>query len=91
MSVEPLPHGGGKPPLIDSYQLHLISKLVEAAKDATLQELCHRLGAKTGIRVSLPTMCRLLQKLSLTRKSGATPPQKPELGNAHQEKTPESR
>lgn len=67
-SIEPLPHGGGKPPLIDPEQLNLVKKLVEEDNDATLQELSDRLKEKTGIEVSLATMCRLVQKLNLTRK-----------------------
>jgi transposase len=67
-SVEASPHGGGKPPLINSQQLDIISQLVEADNDATLQQLCTRLEEKTGVKVSVPTMCRLLQKLELNRK-----------------------
>jgi transposase len=67
-SIEPLPHGGGKPPLIDSQQLNFVKKLVEEDNDATLQELSERLKKETGIEVSIPTMCRLVQKLKLTRK-----------------------
>ena len=67
-SVEPLPHGGGKQPLIDAEQLNIVKRFVEEDNDATLQELSDRLQQKTGIKVSIPTMCRLVQKLNLTRK-----------------------
>jgi transposase len=67
-SVEPLPHGGGKQSLINAEQLNIVKKLVEEDNDATLQELSDRLQQKTGIKVSIPTMCRLLQKLNSTRK-----------------------
>jgi transposase len=67
-SIEPLPHGGGKSALIDAEQLNIVEELVEEDNDATLQELSNRLQEKTGIRVSIPTMCRLVQKLNLTRK-----------------------
>ncbi len=67
-SVEPSPHGGGKPLLINSQQIDLISQLVEADNDATLQQLCTRLEEETGVKVSVPTMCRLLQRLELNRK-----------------------
>ncbi len=43
-------------------------ELVEEDNDATLEQLCHRLEAKTGIKVSVPTMCRWLQRWGLTRK-----------------------
>ena len=38
-SIDPLPHGGGKTPLIDSEQFNIVKKLVEEDNDATLQEL----------------------------------------------------
>jgi transposase len=67
-SVEPNPHGGGKPPLLNSQQIDILSQLVEEDNDATLQQLSVRLTEKTGIKVSIPTICRLLQRLELTRK-----------------------
>lgn len=67
-SVEPKAHGGGKPPLIKVQQSDIINQLVEADNDATLQQLCTRLEEKTGVKVSVPTMCRLLQRLELNRK-----------------------
>ena len=67
-SVEPKSHGGGKPPLLNSQQIEILSQLVEEDNDATLQQLSVRLTEKTGIKVSIPTICRLLQKLELTRK-----------------------
>jgi transposase len=42
--------------------------LVEEDNDATLQHLSDRLLEKTGKKVSLATVCRLLQRLELTRK-----------------------
>lgn len=67
-NVEPLPHGGGKPSLIKAQQMEIISQLVEADNDATLEQLCTSLEKEIGIKVSVPTMCRLLQKLELSRK-----------------------
>ena len=71
-SIEPLPHGGGKQPLIALKQLNIVNKLVEEDNDATLQELSDRLEQEIGIKVSIPTMCRLLQKLNSTRKKNAS-------------------
>ncbi|GFE70524.1 IS630 transposase-related protein [Chroococcus sp. FPU101] len=45
-----------------------LEKLVFEDNDATLQQLCIRLEEKTGVKISVPTMCRLLQKLELNRK-----------------------
>jgi transposase len=67
-TVKPLPHGGGKPPKLDPARLNIVRELVEEDNDATLEELRARLAERTGIEVSIPTMCRLLQKLKLTRK-----------------------
>ncbi|MGL4620714.1 IS630 family transposase [Chroococcidiopsis sp.] len=67
-SVEPNPHGGGKPPLLNSQQIDILSQLVEEDNDATLQQLSVQLTEKIGIEVSIPTICRLLQRLELTRK-----------------------
>lgn len=71
-SIEPLPHGGGKKPLIDSQQLNFVKELAEEDNDATLQELSDRLQEKTNIKVSISTMCRLVQKLNLTRKKNTS-------------------
>ena len=67
-SIDSNPHGGGKPSLLNSQQIDVVIQLVEEDNDATLKQLCTRLFEKTGTEVSLPTMCRLLQKLELTRK-----------------------
>ena len=34
-SVEPKPHGGGKPPKINSQQIEILSQLIEEDNDAT--------------------------------------------------------
>jgi transposase len=67
-TVEPAAHGGGKLPKLNSQQIEMVVELVEEDNDATLQQLCAGLEEKTGIKISIPTMCRLLQKLELTRK-----------------------
>jgi transposase len=45
-SIDPLPHGGGKPPLIDSEQLEIVSNLVEEDNDATLCRIKRSLTRK---------------------------------------------
>ena len=67
-SVEPNPHGGGKPPLLNSQQIEILEQLVEEDNDATLQEYAERLTEKIGVKASLATICRFLQRLELTRK-----------------------
>lgn len=46
----------------------LLKALLEEDNDATLEELCTRMENVTGVRVSVPTMCRILQRLELGRK-----------------------
>ena len=76
-SVEPEPHGGGKPPLLNSQQIEILEQLVQEDNDATLQELSVRLAERTGVKASLSTICRFLQRRELTRKKktggGASP------------------
>jgi transposase len=67
-TVDPAPRGGGKPSVLEPAHIEIVMELVEEDNDATLEELGDRLLAKTGIRISTPTMCRVLQKLKLTRK-----------------------
>lgn len=45
-----------------------IALMVEEHPDYTLAEYCEYFGEKTGIRVSVSTMCRALDKQNLTRK-----------------------
>jgi transposase len=45
-----------------------IRKEVRKQPDATLEEMCARLAATTGIRSNPSMMCRELQRLDLPRK-----------------------
>jgi transposase len=67
-SVAPKPHAGGQSPRVNEAVQALIRQLVRAHPDLTLQELCTRIATETGVRVSVPTMCRVLQRLGLPRK-----------------------
>jgi transposase len=64
----PKPYAGGQKPRVDVAGQALVRQMVQAEPDATLEELCARLADITGIRVSLATMCRLVQRLALPRK-----------------------
>lgn len=66
--LAPKPHGGGQPSKLNAAQLELVSALVKADNDATLEELCQQLHQRTTIRISRSTMGRILQKIKLTRK-----------------------
>jgi len=64
----PKPHGGGQKPRVDAAGQAFIQQVVRTQPDATLEELCTRLADATGVRVSLATMCRVVQRLALPRK-----------------------
>jgi transposase len=70
-SIEALPHGGGQVPLLNESKESLIANRVEGDNDATLEELCEYLENKTKLRVSISTMCRVLQRLELRRKKNS--------------------
>ena len=67
-SIAPLPHGGGQKPLLDEEGLQRLRAEVARHPDATLKELCQRVRGSEGKRLSVPTMCRVLGELGLSRK-----------------------
>ena len=66
-SLEPR-RGGGATPLLNETQLAMLRAAVETRPDATLEELQGFIAAEYELTVSLPTLCRALQKLNLPRK-----------------------
>jgi transposase len=62
------PHAGGRKPRCDHAALAVIRQGVQEHTDATLAELCERLGQRRGLWVSVSTMSRLLTRLGLPRK-----------------------
>jgi transposase len=64
----PKPHAGGQKPRLDAAAQALVRQMVDAHPDATLEELCTYVDDTAGVRVSLATMCRLVQRLGLPRK-----------------------
>lgn len=67
-NYETLPHGGGAQAKLTREQIAVVIQLVEGNNDATLEHLSDLLKEKSGIKVSISTICRLLQRLKLTRK-----------------------
>jgi transposase len=67
-AIAPKPHAGGQRPRLDEAIQLLFRQLVRDDPDRTLHELCTQIAAETGVRVSVPTMCRVLQRLGLPRK-----------------------
>jgi transposase len=67
-AIAPRPYGGGRQPRCDPAALALVRQLVHEQPDATLAELCAQLRQRRGLRLSVATMCRVLQRLGLPRK-----------------------
>jgi transposase len=72
--IAPKPHGGGQRPRMDAAAQAQVRQLVHDQSDATLAELCTRAAETTGLRVSVPTMCRVLRRLGLPRKKSLSTP-----------------
>ena len=68
-TIAPRPHGGGRQPRCDPAAQALVRQLVHEQPDATLAELCAQLRQRRGLRISVATMCRILQRLGLPRKN----------------------
>jgi transposase len=58
----------GRPRLLNADQMQVVQDLVEAKNDITLEELCTELHQRFEVTVSASTMCRVMQRLNLTRK-----------------------
>ena len=65
--IKPLRQGGYRKSALNGYSKQ-IHEMVEKHPDATLSEYCEYWGNSYGVWVSVPTMCRELQKQKLTRK-----------------------
>ena len=75
--LSPWPHGGGATAKLDDAQLNVLDQLVAEFPDATLDELRHLLKKKIRVKVSVSTIWRGLEKLSLTRKKSPASRRKP--------------
>jgi transposase len=72
--IAPKPHAGGQQPRLDAAAQAVVQRLLADNPDATLEELCTGVAAEIGVRVSVPTMCRVLQRLGLPRKKSRSMP-----------------
>jgi len=77
--VAPRPHAGGRQPRCNAAALAFIRQLVQTQPDATLEELCTQLQQRRGVRVSVATMCRMLQRVGLPRKKSRSMPRSARL------------
>ena len=72
--VAPRPHAGGRKPSYDHAALAVVRQELQEQADATLAELCERLGQRRGLWLSVSTMSRLLTRLGLPRKKSRSTP-----------------
>ena len=72
--IAPRPHAGGRKPRCDQAALAVVRQGLQEQTDATLAELCERLGQRRGLWVSVSTMSRLLTRLGLPRKKSRSMP-----------------
>jgi transposase len=72
--IAPRRHGGGRQPRCDPAALAVVRQLVREQPDATLAELCTQLQQRRGLRLSVATMCRVLQRLELPRQNRPSRP-----------------
>ena len=72
--IAPRPHAGGRKPSYDDAALAVVRQALQEQTDATLAELCERLGQRRGLWMSVATMSRLLTRLGLPRKKSRSTP-----------------
>ena len=66
-SLEPKPPPG-RAPKLDERGRAVLRELVEQDNDATLAELASRLHERTGVKLVVSTMCKVLAKMGISRK-----------------------
>jgi transposase len=66
--IAPCRHGGGRRAICDAAALVEVPHLVHQQPDVTLAELCEQLWTMPHLRVSIPTMARVVTGLRLPRK-----------------------
>ena len=61
--IAPRPQAGGQRPRLDAAAQAVVRRLVDDHPEATREELCTGVAAERGGRVSVPTRCRVLQRV----------------------------
>ena len=74
-------HGGGPTPLLQDPERALLRAAVAQQPDVTLAELQHVLATQGSRAVSVPTICRALQRLQLPRKKKVSAPRSATTSN----------
>lgn len=82
--IQPKQRTEQTPTKLNTAQLETLKTLVESNNDATLAELCDLLAQTVSVRISVPTLFRMLEKLDLTLKKKHCIPmkRKPSASNA---------
>ncbi len=73
-ALAPQPHAGGQQRRLAAPAEAVIREAVRATPAITLEALCTYVADTQGRRVSVPTMCRALQRLGLPRKKSRSTP-----------------
>lgn len=67
-AIAPKSHAGGHKRRLQAVAETVIHEAVRVTPAITLEELCAYVADTQGLHVSVPTMCRALQRLGLPRK-----------------------
>jgi transposase len=67
-SVAPKPHGGGRTASVDAPGAQVLTELVRAQSDRTLDELVALYHARTHVQLTRSALWRALKRLGLERK-----------------------
>ena len=73
-SPDAKPRGGGKPATLRQPVRDRVRHLLTNRDDLTLAELCEQIAQEYQTRVSVPTMCRVVQRLGFRRKKRRSTP-----------------
>ena len=72
--MAPKPHAGGPKLRLDTTAATLIRRLMHEHADLTREELCAPVADERGVRVSVATMGRVLQRLGVPRQKSRSMP-----------------
>lgn len=78
-SIAPKVRTKQTPPKLNEEQMKILQEIVEAKNDATLGEIRSILQEKTGIKIGISTVDRMLQKLEINLKKKHSMRQKKRL------------
>jgi transposase len=67
-TIAPLSRSGWQKSLVTAQMRELVVRLHREKNDLTLSEVAARIEAECGVRLSTPTVCRVIKRLDLRRK-----------------------